>query len=376
MNDSSSDRIGALARPDITQREIDAVVEVLQTPHLSLGPKLPEFEELFANQCGTRHAVAVNSGTSALHLVVRAMDIGPGDEVITTPFSFVASSNCAIFEGAKPVFIDIDPATWCIDPGLIEAAITDRTRAILPVDVFGVVADMPAIRRIADPHRLRVIEDSCEALGATLGGKAAGSLGDAGVFGFYPNKQITTGEGGMVVTDDDNIADMIRSLRNQGRGATPNWLAHERLGYNFRLSDINCALGVAQVERLDEILKKRAEVAGWYDAALEGESRIVCQLTPSGCHKSWFVYVVRLTDDYPRDRRDAILEALRSRGIACSNYFSPIHLQPFYRTDYGHQEGDFPVTEALATRTIALPFHARLTQDDVGEVATALKSLL
>jgi len=366
----------ALARPDITQREIDAVVAVLRGPNLSLGPKAPEFEQAFANLCGTRFAVACNSGTSALHLVVRALGIGPGDEVITTPFSFVASANCILFEGAKPVFVDIAPDDWCIDPARITAAITPRTRAIIPVDVFGVIPDMPAIREIARRHNLRIIEDSCEAAGASRGGHPAGALGDAGVFGFYPNKQITTGEGGMVVTDDADIAGLCRSIRNQGRGATASWLAHERLGYNFRLSDINCAIGVVQVERLPEILAARARVAAQYDARLAGDSRLRTQATPPGCSKSWFVYVVRLADDYPPEARDRVIEGLRAQGIGCNNYFSPIHLQPFYREQYGFKPGDFPICEAVASRTVALPFHAFLTEAEIDRVVAVLRSLL
>lgn len=366
----------SLARPDITQQEIDAVVEVLRTPHLSLGPKLPEFEAKFSRLCGTKHAIACNSGTSALHLVVRAMGIGPGDEVITTPFSFVASANCIIFEGAKPVFADIDEATWCIDPARIEAAITPRTKALIPVDVFGITPDMDTIRRLASNKGLRVIEDSCEAAGARYHGRPAGSLGDAGVFGFYPNKQLTTGEGGMIVTDDDEVAALAKSIRNQGRGDASAWLAHERLGYNFRLSDINCALGCVQVDRLPEILETRARVAALYDAALADEGRLTGQVTTPGCDKSWFVYVVRLSDAYDAAARDGILAGLRDAGIACSNYFSPIHLQPFYREQYGYKPGDFPVCEHLAARTIALPFHAFLTESDVDRVVRKLRSLL
>lgn len=376
MNRLNNDRVAALARPDISQLEIDAVTAVLRSPHLSLGPKLAEFEQRFANLCRTAHAVACNSGTSALHLVVKSLGIGPGDEVITTPFSFVASANCILFEGARPVFVDVDPRTWCIDANRIAQAVTDRTRAILPVDVFGVIPDMHAIGKIADRHHLRIIEDACEAVGAQLDGAPAGGLGDAGVFGFYPNKQITTGEGGMVVTDDDRIAELARSLRNQGRDAQPGWLAHRRLGYNYRLSDINCAVGCAQLERLAHILESRRQVAQYYDEALGDDPRITRQHCPIACRKSWFVYVLRLADDYPASRRDEILAQLRERGIACSNYFSPIHLQPFYRDDHGYKPGDFPVTEALAQRTIALPFHACLTRQDVALVVEALKSLL
>jgi len=366
----------ALARPDITDQEIEAVVAVLRSPNLSLGPKVPEFEEAFARLCGTEHAVACNSGTSALHMVVRAMGLGPGDEVITTPFSFVASANCILFERAKPVFVDMDPQYWCLDPARIEAAITPATKAILTVDVFGIIPDMDAIRAIARRHNLRVIEDSCEAAGATRGGAVAGSLGDAGVFGFYPNKQITTGEGGMVVTDDAEIAALCRSIRNQGRAATAGWLAHERLGYNFRLADINCAIGVVQVARLPEILAARARVAALYDARLKDEPRLTQQATPPGSTKSWFVYVVKLADDYPVGARDEIMAGLRAAGIGCNNYFSPIHLQPFYQADLGCRAGDFPICETVANRTIALPFHAFLTEQDVDRVVKTLRGLL
>lgn len=366
----------ALARPDISDREIDAVVAVLRSPNLSLGPKLPEFEGKFAELCGTRYAVACNSGTSALHLVVRAMGIGPGDEVITTPFSFVASSNCVIFENAKPVFVDIDPDTWCIDAARIESAINSHTKALIPVDVFGVTSDMDAIKPIAAKHNLRIIEDSCEAAGARYQGRPAGSLGDAGVFGFYPNKQLTTGEGGMVVTDDEDIADLCKSIRNQGRATGAGWLSHARLGYNFRLSDVNCAMGCVQVDRIGEILTTRRKVAEMYDERLAGEKRLITQKTTPGCTKSWFVYVVRLTDDYPPEARDRILNGLREQGIGCSNYFAPIHLQPFYQEQFGLREGDFPICERVAARTIALPFHAFLTAADVDRVVGALVEML
>ncbi len=366
----------ALARPDITEREIEAVTAVLRSPNLSLGPKLPEFEARFAKLCGVQHAVACNSGTSALHLVIRAMGIGAGDEVITTPFSFVASANCILFEQAKPVFADIDPDTWCIDPDQVEHAVTGRTKAVIPVDVFGVTPDMDAIHQVAHRHNLRIIEDSCEAAGARYRGKAAGALGHAGVFGFYPNKQITTGEGGMVVTDDDEIADLCRSIRNQGRGTSGAWLAHERLGYNFRLSDINCAMGIVQVDRLADILAARQRVADLYDAHLADESRLIRQVTTPGCAKSWFVYVVRLTDDYPADARDRILAGLREQGIGCNNYFSPIHLQPFYAERFGLAAGDFPVCERVAERTLALPFHAFLTEAEIERVVASLRALL
>lgn len=365
-----------LSRPDITQAERDAVLAVLETPFLSLGPKVAEFEDAFRRYTGSRYACAVNNGTSALHLCLRAIGVGPGDEVITTPFSFIASSNCILFDGGKPVFVDIDAATWNIDPGRIASAITERTKAILPVDVFGHVADMPAVRAIAERHNLPVVEDSCEALGATLNGRKAGTFGDVGVFGFYPNKQITTGEGGMIVTDDDRIHELVTSMRNQGRGSGGGWLAHERLGYNYRLSDINCAMGIVQIRRAEEILANRRRVAGWYLDRLSGDDRLIMQKRIEGMEVSWFVMVVRLNDGYTRADRDRILDALRAREIGCSNYFPPIHLQPYYVEQHGHHAGELPVCEALCDRTIALPFHGQLTEQEVDTVCRELKSLL
>lgn len=365
-----------LARPNITQVEIDAVVSVLRTPHLSLGPKLAEFERAFAQYCGTKEAVACSSGTAGLHLLIRAIEIGPGDEVITTPFSFVASANCALMAGAKPVFVDIDPKTWNIDPGLIEGAVTGQTKAIIPVDVFGQVADMDPILAVARRRKLGVIEDSAEALGSRYRGKLAGSLGDAGVFGFYPNKQITTGEGGMIVTDRADLARLCRSIRNQGRETNGGWLAHPRLGYNYRLSDINCALGIAQLGRIDEMIAARRRVQSLYQQRLADEPRVQLQKVHPEVDVSWFVFVVRLSDEYDQADRDRILRELDARGIGCSNYFAPIHLQPFYVQRFGHKPGDFPVCEALAARTIALPFHHELAEKDVDIICGELCKLL
>ena len=365
-----------LARPDISQAEIDAVTEVLRTPHLSLGPKLAEFEGAFADYCGTKHAVACSSGTAGLHLVMHAVGVGAGDEVITTPFSFVASANCVLMQGARPVFVDIDSGTWNIRPDLIDAAVTARTKAVIPVDVFGQVAEMDAIVEIARRHSMRVVEDSCEALGSRYHGKAAGSFGDAGVFGFYPNKQITTGEGGMIVTDDGVTADLCRSLRNQGRDAHGGWLAHQRFGYNYRLSEINCALGLAQLGRIDAILAARRRVALWYRERLRAEPRVTMQHVLPAVEMSPFVFVVRLGDAYRQSDRDRILKHLAARGIGCSNYFAPIHLQPFYVERFGYAAGDFPACEGLAARTIALPFHHELTEADVERVCTEFQKLL
>ncbi len=365
-----------LARPNITQAEIDAVVAVLQTPNLSLGPKLTEFERAFADYCGTNEAVACSSGTAGLHILTRAYGLSPGNEVVTTPFSFVASANCALIEGAIPVFVDVDPHTWNIDATRIEAAVTTKTKAIIPVDVFGNVADMSPIETLARTHNLRVIEDSCEALGARYRGRPAGTLGDAGVFGFYPNKQMTTGEGGMIITDDGEIARLCRSLRNQGRDGGGGWLAHPRLGYNYRLSDINCALGIAQLARIDELIAQRCRVLSAYQTRLSGERRIALQRLTPEVEISPFVFVVRLADAYTQNDRDRILCELDDRGIGCSNYFTPIHLQPFYRERFGYKPGDFPVCEGLAQRTVALPFHHELTEHDIDRVCHELQALL
>ncbi len=366
----------ALSGPDISQAEIDAVVDVLKSPQLSLGPRVPAFERRFLDRLRVKHAIACNSGTSGLHLLWRAMEIGKDDEVITTPFSFIASSNSIMFVDAKPVFVDIDPRTWQIDPARVEAAVTPRTKAIMPVDVFGSIPDMDALNALAKRHKLRVLEDCCEALGSTYKGRPAGTLADAGVFGFYPNKQITTGEGGMIVTNDDRLAFVCRSLRNQGRDPDAGWLQHARLGFNYRLCDINCAIGDVQMQRLDEILARRSQVAGWYQQRLADEPRVSMQLIPPEVHMSWFVFVVRLRDEYTQERRDQILQQLRDAGVGCSNYFTPIHLQPFYGTRWGYRRGDFPITEALSGRTIALPFHNKLSEADVEYAVAALRRLL
>jgi perosamine synthetase len=366
----------SLSAPDITQAEIDAVVAVLRSDRLSLGPRLGEFEQMFRQRFGVKHAVCCSSGTSGLHVCWRALEIGPGDEVITTPFSFIASANSILFDGARPVFVDVDPKTWQIDVNRIEAAITPRTKALLPVDIFGNVPDWDALLPLARRHKLRVLEDSCEAIGATYKGRPAGTLGEAGVFAFYPNKQITTGEGGMIVTNDDRIAFMVRSLCNQGRDPDAGWLAHARLGFNYRMTDFQAALGTVQMRRLDEILTKRARVARMYIDRLADEPRLSVMHVPPHVQISWFVFVVRLSDEYTMAQRDAILAKLRQQGIGCNNYFTPIHLQPFYVERFGHRRGDFPITEALAERTIALPFHNHLTEADADHVVRTLRGLL
>jgi perosamine synthetase len=359
-----------LSSPDVSAEDRDRVLAVLSGTTLSLGPSLAAFEEAMAEVAGTRFAVAVNSGTSALHLCVKAAGIGEGDEVITTPFSFVASANCILYERATPRFVDIDVETYNLDHSQIAGGINHRTRAILPVHVFGRPCDMRAIGSLAGRHGLTVIEDSCEAIGATYEGRKAGSFGESGAFAFYPNKQITTGEGGAVVTSDENVARLCRSWRNQGRGEDGAWLQHERLGYNYRLSDMNCALGLAQLSRLGEILQKRKSVADTYRQALASVPAVIAPRPQPGM--SWFVYVVRLEDEFTREHRDQVLESLRSEGIGCNSYFPPIHLQPYYREMFGFRRGDFPVTEHIADRTLALPFFNNLTPDQIGVVTSSL----
>ena len=365
-----------LARPNITEAEIEAVTDLMRTPNLSLGPKLRSFEEAFAKQCGTDHAVACSSGTAGLHMLMEGLDLDGEDEVITTPFSFVASANCILMAGARVVFADIDPQTWNLAPARVEAAITERTRAIVAVDVFGQPAEFDLLAELAAQHDLSIIEDSCEALGATYKGRPAGGLARAGVFGFYPNKQITTGEGGMVVTDDADLAALCVSLRNQGRSPDGGWLAHERLGYNYRMCDINAALGLTQLGRLSEILATRSAVYEMYRQRLANEPRVTLQVDHPDTTPSRFVIVVRLADSYEQHDRDRILAALAERGIGCSNYFVPIHLQPFYQSRFGFAPGDFPVCEALAARTIALPFHHELRAEDIDRICHELGSLL
>jgi perosamine synthetase len=364
-----------LSRPDISEADIQAVVEVLRTPWLSLGPKLAEFEAAFCAYSGARFATAASSGTAALHLAVEALGIQSGDEVITSPFSFVASANCALFVNAVPVFVDVESTSFNLDPEQIEGRITPRTKALLPVHVFGRPADMDRVLDIARRRNVRVIEDACEALGARWRGRHVGTLGDAGTFAFYPNKQMTTGEGGMIVTNDPAVDAVCKSLRNQGRGASGTWLQHERLGYNYRLSDVNCALGLSQLGRIEEILQRRREVAAEYRRHLADLEEVELPLydLPNG-EISWFVYVVRLKG-FSRADRDDVLRTLRAEGVACSNYFPPLHLQPHIRR-LGYREGDFPIAEAIAASTVALPFHNKLQSEQIRRIGGALRRAL
>lgn len=364
-----------LAKPDITQREIDAVIDVLHGDTLSIGPKVEEFEKRCATLAGRRHAVAVSSGTAGLHCCALAAGIGEGHEVITTPFSFVASANCILFVGAKPVFVDIDPKTLNMDVSKVKAAITSKTKAIVAVEVFGHPGGMIELEQLAQQHELVLIEDCCEGFGGYDGKRAIGSFGRAGVFGFYPNKQITTGEGGMIVTDDDAFAAMCRSLRNQGRDGMA-WLAHQRLGYNYRLDEMSAALGVAQMERLEDILDKRRKVAHIYMERLMTSRYLILPTLTEDDLMSWFVFVVRLNDLFEIGDRDRVMNDLRAAGIGCNNYFPPIHLQPYIAEKFGHKPGDFPITEYVAARTLALPFFGKLTGRQINHVCDTLEGIL
>jgi perosamine synthetase len=358
-----------LARPDIGARELELVTEVLTSDTLAIGPFAHRFEAGIAALTGRREAVACSSGTAGLHLGVRALGIGDGDEVITTPFSFVASANCLLYERAVPRFVDIEEDSLGIDADLVEGAASSRTRAILPVHVFGRPCRIETIEEVARRRGWRLIEDACEGLGSSVGGRPLGSFGDVSVFAFYPNKQITTGEGGMVVTDDPAIAETMRSLRNQGRDVDGTWLRHVRLGYNSRLDEMSAALGVAQLERLEELRRGRARVAAAYERALGDMDWLRLPHAGVGEAVDWFVYVVRLD---PAIDRDGLIGRLAALGVPSRPYFSPLHLQPFYRETFGFQPGDFPVTERVAASTLALPFSSRLADEDVQRVADAL----
>ena len=381
-----------MSSPDLTDEERQAVARVMATPNLSMGSQINAFEESFKAYTGCTHAIGVSSGTAALHLCVRACGIGPGDLVITTPFSFVASANVLLYEGAVPVFVDVEPRTGNIDPHLVFAAAQDimqggknaqawlppkgadpnaKLKAILPVDVFGQPADLELICSTAWRYQLKVIEDSCEALGASYRGHTAGTLGDFGVFGFYPNKQITTGEGGMIITDDEEAASLMRALRNQGRAPGDTWLQHTHLGYNYRLNELSAALGVVQMQRLDELVARRTQVAEWYNQRLRDIPGIETPTIASYTTKaSWFVYVIRFAREL---NRDAIAKQLANVGIPARPYFLPIHLQPYMVERFGFREDTFPVTEDLGRRGLALPFSGVMTKAQVDRVCQALK---
>ena len=385
-----------MSSPDVSQSEIDAVVAVLRTPQLSMGPQIEAFEAEMARLAGVQNAVGVNSGTAGLHLAVIASGLGEDDWVVTTPFSFVASANCLLYERALPVFVDVDESTGNIDPARVEEAVSairrgrknastflprshrrkklrpSRLRALLPVDVFGQPAEMDQLREIARANKLVVIEDACEALGSSYKGRPAGGLGDVGVFAYYPNKQMTTGEGGALVTGRVEWADLGRSLRNQGRAPGATWLEHVRLGYNYRLDELSAALGVAQARRLEDLINRRHRVAMWYTQRLAGWERVRPPVIASTTTRiSWFAYVVRILQ--PANRIDVARHMLQ-REIPTRNYFSPIHLQPFYVERFGYRRGDFPVTELLGEQSLALPFSSVMTEGQVDAVCRELKA--
>jgi len=388
-----------MSSPDLTSAEIEAVNQVLRTPYLSIGPCIAEFEERFAVYVGARHAIGVSSGTAGLHLCVIAAGIGDGDLVITTPFSFVASANVILYERAIPVFVDVDERTGNVSPVLVSEAAEDLTKggdaarrwlprnvlrsssivhrlsAILPVHAFGQPADMDPILEVAREHGLLVIEDACEALGAEYKNRRIGASNpQSTVFAFYPNKQMTTGEGGMIVTDRDDWNELFRSLRNQGRDVFDAWLNHTRLGYNYRLDEVSAALGLAQLRRIEELLKKRERVAQWYNERLkDAEGLQIPYIATTTTRMSWFVYVIRLSTEL---NRNAVIASLEEKGIPSRPYFTPIHLQPFYVQRFGYQRGDFPVTEKLGDTCLALPFSGVMTQEQVDYVCSCLREVL
>lgn len=385
-----------MSSPDITDLERQAVLDVLNTPILSIGPRIQAFEEAVAHYAGTKHAVSVSSGTAGLHLCIHAANVSDNDFVLTTPFSFVASSNAILFERAIPIFVDVDPITGNIDPTLVEEVVSDLMsgvesakkwlprkgwniengaqpiplKAIIPVDVFGQPADMDPITSVANKYQIPVIEDSCEAIGAEYHDRKAGTLGDMGIFAFYPNKQMTTGEGGIIITNDDAAAEKMRALRNQGRVQGDTWLSHKFLGYNYRIDEMSAALGEVQLSRIDELLEKRDRVANWYNERLANITGIeIPTIVDSTTRMSWFVYVVRFENHVNRDK---LINSLREQGIPARPYFSPIHLQPYMVDRFGYQPGDFPITEVLGSQGLALPYSGVMTEEQVDYVCDTL----
>ncbi len=363
-----------LSSPYLDERDEELVLEVLRSGRLSLGPSIDRFEELFAERVGAPYAAAVSSGTAGLHLLCRIAGLQEGDEAITSPFSFVASANCAIYEGATPVFADIDPRTLNLDPAAVEAMVTERTKAVIAVDIFGYPCELGPLREICERHGLALIQDACEALGAEYRGAPVGSQGPSAVFAFYPNKQLTTGEGGIVTTHSEEEWTLLKSLRNQGRADGGGWLEHARLGYNYRIDDIRAALGIGQLEKLDLILGLRAAAAARYGELLAGVDGLEVPLADDSDHvRSWFVYVVTLARGTDRER---VIAELEREGIATSRYLPSIHLQAYMRERYGFSEGLCPVSEEISQRTLALPFFTRLEAEDQERVADALRAAI
>ncbi len=362
-----------MSSPEVDESDVRAVSEVVRSGRHALGPRTVEFEQRLATYVGARHAVAVSSGTAALHLIVKALGLGEGDEVLVPSFTFAASVNVILYERAKPVFVDIDPTTYNLSPTDVRAKITPATKAIMVVDVFGHPAEWDALHQIAREHGLKLIDDSCEALGAEYRGRKLGTFGDGSAFAFYPNKQISTGEGGVLITDDEAMAALAASLRNQGRGAMGAWLEHERLGYNYRMDEMSAALGLSQLARLESFLDKRERVARLYNARLAGEPRVRTPAVQPHVRMSWFVYVVTLADGLDRG---PVMREMEARGIPVRGYFPPVHLQPYIRRLFGFAGGELPITESVSRRTIALPFHNNLGEDEIGQVTRALTDAL
>ncbi|HXV77654.1 MAG TPA: DegT/DnrJ/EryC1/StrS family aminotransferase [Candidatus Polarisedimenticolaceae bacterium] len=358
-----------MSSPDVDESDVLAVAEVVRSGRHALGPRTVEFEERLAAYVGASHAVAVSSGTAALHLIVRALGLGPGDEVLMPSFTFAATANAVLYEGATPVFVDIDPETYNLDPDELARKATRNTRAVMAVDVFGHPAEWAAIEEFGRSRGIPLIDDSCEALGAEYRGVRIGRFGTAAAFAFYPNKQISTGEGGIIVTDDQCLARQARSLRNQGRGEMGAWLEHERLGYNYRMDEMSAALGLSQLNRIETFLGKRQRVADWYGSRLAGYDRVRAPRVRDHVRMSWFVYVVTLAEGL---EREPVMRRIERRGIPVRGYFSPLHRQPYITERFGSSDGSLPVTESIARRTIALPFHNNLGQEEVSTVVTAL----
>jgi perosamine synthetase len=360
-----------LSRPFLDERAEELVLDVLRSGRLSLGPAIERFEELFAERVGAPYAAAVSSGTAGLHLLCHIAGVSEGDEVITSPISFVSTANCFIFEGGRPVFADVDPRTLNLDPAAVEAAVTARTKGIVAVDMFGYPCELDELRAIAERHGLFLVDDSCEALGAEYKGAPVGSHGVSGAFGFYPNKQITTGEGGVVTTHSEEELELVKSLRNLGRSYDSRWFHHVRLGFNYRLTDLQAALGTAQLEQLDRILELRGAAAARYGELLSGLDGVEPPHPDDADHRrSWFVYVVKVSPGVDRDR---VLERLASQGIEAGHYVPCVHLQPYMRERYGFSEGVCPVAEDAADRTLALPFFTGIDPEDQERVVAALR---
>jgi perosamine synthetase len=359
-----------MALPDLNQRDIDAVIRSLRSGQLALGPQATAFERAIADYVGVAHAVSVSSGTAALHLIVKCLGLGPRDEVLVPSFTFAASVNALLYEGARPVFVEMEPETCNLDVKDLEHRITHHTKAIMAVDVFGQPADWEALERLARRHGLLLIDDCCEGLGSTLHGRKLGSFGQAGAFAFYPNKQITTGEGGMIVTDRPELAALARSYANQGRGEMGAWLQHDRIGYNYRMDELSAALGLSQLGRVEEMIARREQVARMYNERLADFPFLRTPVARPGVRMSWFVYAVTLEEGCDRDRT---IQAMQREGVPARGYFAPIHTQPYIRDRFGDLQGTLPVTEAMARRTLALPFHNQLTEAAIDHVVAVLK---